>query len=84
MAKLEEDEEEGEEGEEEDEFVTASNTMIQKGYSDDSLVINEVTMSDLGTLVIMDDDEEVSDTMKRETTPPYLLTMPTLIIILQF
>ena len=66
MTKLEEEEED--EVDEEDEFVTASNTMIQKGYpgDDDSLIINEATVTDLGTLVIVDDDEEeVLDTMKR-------------------
>ena len=66
LAKLEE-EEDNEEADEEDEFVTASNTMIQKGYPDDSLIINEPTMTDLGTLVIVnDDDNEVPDTMKRK------------------
>lgn len=64
MAKLEEEEEEEEEGDEDDEFVTASNTMIQRGYPD-SIIINEPTVSDLGTLVIVDDDEG-DGTMKRE------------------
>ncbi|XP_003385366.1 PREDICTED: serine/threonine-protein kinase 3-like [Amphimedon queenslandica] len=66
MAKLEEEEEEEEEGDEDDEFVTASNTMIQRGYPD-SIIINEPTVSDLGTLVIVDDDEGDS-TMKRVDT----------------
>ena len=65
MAKLEEEEEEEEEeGDENDEFFTANNTMIQRGYPD-SIIINEPTVSDLGTLVIVDDDEG-DGTMKRE------------------
>lgn len=63
MAKLEEEDEE-EEGEDDDEFVTASNTMIQRGYPDDSVV--NPTVSDLGTLVIVDDEDEGDSTMKRE------------------
>lgn len=66
LAKLEEEEEDGEVDEDE-EFYTASNTMVQKGYDnrDNSLVIRDI-VTDLGTLVIVDDDDEdPMDTMKR-------------------
>ena len=64
MAKLDEEEEEEEE---DDEFHTASNTMIQRGQQSDPYVLDG-TVTDLGTLVIVDDaDDEVVDTMKSET-----------------
>ena len=64
MTKLEEEEEEDDEG---DEFVTASNTMIHRGYSDsDDTYVIDSTVTDLGTLVIVDDvSDEAVDTMKR-------------------
>lgn len=69
MSKLDE-EEQNEEGEDEDdEFYTASNTMVQHAYpgTDDTIAVNEPSVSDLGTLVIIDDDEDdAMDTMKRE------------------
>ena len=64
MAKLDEEEEEEDE---EDEFHTASNTMIQRGQQADPYVLDG-TVTDLGTLVIVDDaEDEVIDTMKSET-----------------
>ena len=62
MAKLDEEEED----DEDDEFHTASNTMIQRGQQSDPYVLDG-TMTDLGTLVIVDDtDDEIVDTMKRK------------------
>ena len=66
MAKLDEEEEEAEEGDEDDEFHTASNTMIQRGQQADPYVLDG-TVTDLGTLVIVDDaEDEIIDTMKRK------------------
>lgn len=63
MTKLD-DEEEDEEEHEDDEFHTASNTMIQRGTQGDTFVMDG-TVTDLGTLVIVDDaDEDMMSTMK--------------------
>ena len=68
LAKLEEEDDDGE-VDEDDEFYTASNTMVQRTYDNrdnESLVIRD-TVTDLGTLVIVDDDDDdAMDTMKRE------------------
>ena len=69
LSKLEE-EEQNEDGDDEyDEFFTANNTMVQQSYAglDDTIAVNESSVSDLGTLVIINDDEdEAMDTMRRE------------------
>lgn len=62
-----------EEVDEEDEFYTAhNNTIMQRGggkKKDDTMVTTEDTITNLGTLVIIDDAgdmEDEMDTMKRE------------------
>ena len=58
---------------EEDEFYTASNTIMQRGYGahgEDTMIASssDGTVTDLGTLVIIDDDDEDNlGTMKSET-----------------
>ena len=68
------------EGEEEDEFFTAHNTMVQQSYArqrrgnrggeGEGTIVehpSDGTITDLGTLVIIDDDQdEDMDTMKSE------------------
>ena len=50
----------------EDEFYTASNTMVQRSRKKEGTIVSEDTITDLGTLVIIDDpgDEDEMDTMK--------------------
>lgn len=55
---------------EDDEFYTAHNTMVQRSRKKDGTIVNtEATITDLGTLVIIDDAEEEDemDTMKSES-----------------
>ena len=49
---------------EDDEFYTAHNTMVQQNRKKDSTIVNtEGTITDLGTLVIIDDAEDADDDM---------------------
>ena len=56
---------------EEDEYYTAHNTIMQRGggkKKDDTMVTTEDTITNLGTLVIIDDADDMEDemdTMKR-------------------
>jgi len=60
---------------EEDEFYTANNnTIMQRGgkKKDSTMVATEDTITNLGTLVIIDDAQDLEDdmdTMKREGSP---------------
>jgi hypothetical protein len=56
-----------EEVEEDDEFYTAHNTMVERHRKKDGTIVSSVdTITDLGTLVIIDDpgEEDEMDTMK--------------------
>ncbi len=57
---------------EDDEFYTAHNTILQQGgkkKKDGTMITTEDTITNLGTLVIIDDAEDIEeemDTMKRQ------------------
>ena len=55
-----------EEPEEDEEYFTAHNTMVQRcgGGREREAEPSDGTITDLGTLVIVDDEEEEMDTMK--------------------